>query len=140
MVVALGCGGCALDAMETGDEDPEIEEAADAATNYKIQLRFSRTFSSSEYQVSNGGTISAAIRTQWDRPRDCKRPTITLSLTKLNRLVDDTIGEVPHLMNAKTVKYSWPALKAGKYRIDLGSANSNPYCVVAGTMDVNITP
>jgi len=55
-------------------------------------------------------------------------------------ILDDTIGEVSHPMNGKTVKYSWSALEAGKYRIDLGSANSNPYCNVVGTMDVDVTP
>ena len=140
VVVALGCGGCALDATETGDDDPEIGEAEEAATIPTIHLKFPRTYSSKVFQVGNGATIAAAIRTQWDRPSDCKRPTITVSLTKVNMLLDDTIGQVPHLMNAKTVKYSWPALKAGRYRIDLGSVNTNPYCFVVGTMDVNVTP
>ena len=140
VMVALGCGGCALDATQTGDDEPEVDKAEEAVARPTVHLSFPRTYSSQVIPVVKGATITASIRTLWDRPSACKRSTITVSLTKVNMLLDDTIGEESHPMNGKTVKYSWPALEAGKYRIDLGSANSNPYCIVVGTMDVDVTP
>jgi len=139
-MVALGCGGCALDAREIGDDELESEAAEDTVASPTIHLSFPRTYQSREIPVGKGATITASIRTLWDRPSACKHPTISVSLTKVNMILDDTIGEVSHPMNGKTVKYSWSALEAGKYRIDLGSANSNPYCNVVGTMDVDVTP
>jgi hypothetical protein len=138
-MVAFGCGGCALDASETGDDEPAIEAAEDAVASPTVHLSFPRTYQTRAMQVGKGATITASIRTLWDRPSACKHPTISVSLTKVNLILDDTIGEVSHPMNGKTARYSWSALEAGKYRIDLGSANSNPYCNVVGTIDLDVT-